>query len=266
MTVWIVAAAISAALAMLTRLGLGWRAEHYCQLESKLQQSLSMDTTRFEVQIREVPDFSGRLSVIPGFLSEDQVAVLEAEVERLAAVERSYVPTHKKGGTVAYAQLIENAPAVTHFYHSASLRRFVSRTVGVEVQPTPLHDQSSLSILVYDQPGDHIDWHYDHNFYRGRHFTVLLPLINKGSDKNGLSHARLSANLNGLIVDVATPANTLVLFEGAKVLHKASPIRAGERRIVISMTFCADPRATFAQAMARRFKDTAFFGVRALWT
>jgi hypothetical protein len=32
----------------------------------------------------------------------------------------------------------------------------------VRVQPTPIHDQSSLSVLFYDRPGDHIGRHYDH--------------------------------------------------------------------------------------------------------
>jgi hypothetical protein len=32
------------------------------------------------------------------------------------------------------------------------------------------------------------------------------------------------------------------------------------------MTYCTDPRATWWQGMARRFKDMAYFGVRALWT
>ena len=32
------------------------------------------------------------------------------------------------------------------------------------------------------------------------------------------------------------------------------------------MTYCADPRANWSQAIARRIKDVAFFGPRALWT
>jgi hypothetical protein len=44
------------------------------------------------------------------------------------------------------------------------------------------------------------------------------------------------------------------------------PIIAGERRVLISMTYCADPRAKWWQEVARRFKDIAFFGPRALWS
>jgi hypothetical protein len=211
-------------------------------------------------------DFSLALATFPEFLEASQLAALKEAVERVAGIERSYLPTHKKGGTIAYETLIAQAPVIAAFYQSAAMCRFVSSVVGVKVQPTPLHDQSSLSVLVYDRPGDHIGWHYDHNFYRGRHFTVLLPIINAGSDANGLSHARLVAKLAGVETEISTPPNKLVIFEGARVVHKVQPIIAGERRVLISMTYCADPRAKWWQEVARRFKDIAFFGPRALWS
>jgi len=44
------------------------------------------------------------------------------------------------------------------------------------------------------------------------------------------------------------------------------PILDGERRLMLSMTYCTDPGATWRQGVSRRMKDTAFFGMRALWT
>jgi hypothetical protein len=35
---------------------------------------------------------------------------------------------------------------------------------------------------------------------------------------------------------------------------------------MLSMTYCTDPGATWRQGVSRRMKDTAFFGMRALWT
>ena len=58
----------------------------------------------------------------------------------------------------------------------------------------------------------------------------------------------------------------MIVFEGAKVRHKVTPIGEGEKRVIWSMTYCADPRNSALQGMARRVKDTAFFGLRALWT
>jgi len=134
------------------------------------------------------------------------------------------------------------------------------------VGPTPINDQSSLSLLFYNKPGDHIGWHYDHNFYRGRHFTLLLAIVNTGQAAHGLSHAVLEARVGGREIGISTAPNTLVVFEGALVQHQVTPIHERERRIMLSMTYCTDPRAQWWQAASRRIKDTAFFGIRALWT
>lgn len=243
------------------------RSRHYRWLRSILTEVQRDGAARpLPFATLQIPSFEQHFATIPDFLPADRFEELRQEAERLASPERSYVPAHKKGGTIAYETLIQRAPAIVGFYHSEAMQRFVSRIVGVPVRPTPLHDQSSLSVLIYDRPGDHIGWHYDHNFYRGRHFTLLLPVVNAGSAPSGLSHARLAARLYDRETPVGTPPNTLVLFEGARVLHKVSPIIEGERRIVISMTYCADPRASLAQSLARRLKDTAFYGIRALWT
>ena len=204
--------------------------------------------------------------MVPDLLPAETFATLKAEAEHLVAPERSFVPTHKKGGTIAYETLIASAPAIVAFYHSADLKDFISRLVGVGVMPTPIHDQSSLSVLFYDKPGDHIGWHYDHNFYRGRHFTVLIAMTNAGRAADGRSHAELMARIAGRELAVSTAPNTAVVFEGARVHHKVTPILAGERRLMLSMTYCTDSRSWWWQGVSRRLKDTAFFGVRALWT
>jgi len=216
--------------------------------------------------VRSLPGFEAGLAVMPDFLPAATFAALAGEAEQLASPERSFVPAHKQGGTVAYETLIAAAPAIVACYHSAGLRDIVSRLVGTPLRPTPINDQSSLSVLVYNKPGDHIGWHYDHNFYRGRHFTVLLAIHNVGRAARGLSHAALKVRLPEREIEISTAANTLVVFEGARVRHMVTPIRDGERRLMLSMTYCTDPRSSWWHGGSRRLKDTAFFGLRALWT
>src|SRR5215470_5260178 len=215
---------------------------------------------------REPPRFADRFAIVPDLLPGRTFAALKVEAERLVAPERSFVPTHKKGGTVAYETLIASAPAIVSLYHCAAFQDFISRLVGVRVQATPINDQSSLSVLFYDKPGDHIGWHYDHNFYRGRHFTVLIMITNVGQTSDGLSHAELRARIGEQEIAVRARPNTVVVFEGAQVRHKVTPVHASEQRLVLSMTYCADPRSWWWQAVSRRLKDTAYFGLRALWT
>ena len=218
-----------------------------------------------QLELAALPSFAARIAWVDGVLESDAFAAVGREVEKLVETERSYLPAHKKGGTVAYSTLRERALPLVEIYHSAAMGELVSSIVGMSVGPTPLHDESSCSVLFYEKPGDHIGWHYDHNFYRGPHFTVLIPVVNRGRE-GGLSSARLMARKRGGEDQIATPPNRIVVFEGAKVRHKVTPMSDGERRVVWSMTYCADPRNSAFQGLARRVKDTAFFGLRALWT
>jgi Phytanoyl-CoA dioxygenase (PhyH) len=259
---------------MLAEIDIGartWRPEHYRGLADRLEQIAKANTFEIgTVAQRPLPPFKDRLAVVPDFLPARSFSALTAEAERLVAPERSFVPTHKQGGTVAYETLIASARTIVACYHAAGLQEFISRLVGARVQPTPIYDQSSLSVLFYNKPGDHIGWHYDHNFYRGRHFTVLLAIDNVGRAEGGLSHAvlraRLGAGVGAREIAISTAPNTLVAFEGALVRHLVTPILAGERRLMLSMTYCTDARSYWWQGLSRRLKDTAFFGIRALWT
>jgi hypothetical protein len=246
------------------------RVSLYRGLEERLSSFADRAPDLCGLAQRELPRFDDLLVTVPDLLPVPAFAALKAEAQRLAAPERSFVPTHKKGGTVAYETLIASAPAIVALYHSRGFQDLISRLVDVAVQPTPINDQSSLSVLVYDKPGDHIGWHYDYNFYRGRHFTVLLMLTNEGRAADGLSHGETRARIGGhdacREIAVRAAPNTLTVFEGARVLHKATPVVADELRLVLSMTYCTDPRAWWWQSVSRRVKDTAYFGIRALWT
>jgi hypothetical protein len=211
------------------------------------------------------PVFSKRLFVGSGVLSDATFQKIISDIESHARTERSYLPTHKKGGAIAYDTLREKIPVIVELYLSDEMQALISRVTGVKVKPTPTTDKSSCSLLVYEEPGDHIGWHFDHNFYRGRHFTILIPIVNRNANGTGLSAARLIAKRGDSEVVIETPPNAIIVFEGAKVRHKVLPIAAGERRVVLSMTYCTDPRNSVVQESMRRVKDTAFFGIRTLW-
>jgi hypothetical protein len=208
---------------------------------------------------------SARIIRVERFLDFGHLDELRAQCEaNRARAERSYIPRHKKGGTLSYEAIHRSAPACLAFYRAQGLRDWLSTVVGERLEPTADHDQSSCSILYYDQPGDHIHWHYDFDFYRGRHFTVLLSLVNRSAE-GGLSAGRLlQRRRSGEVIEWDTSEGVLILFEGARVLHRASPVTEGDRRVMLSMTFCTDPRIHPLKELARRVKDTAYYGPRAL--
>lgn len=261
---------IPVAAGVLAYAGLRWRKRiQYRQLEvdqAALVAKYGGDLRLADELPQPLPDFRDRLAAIPHPVPDATFERLREAALRHRRTERSYVPAHKQGGTIAYEDLHRLAPEIVAFYQSDALRRLCSAVVGTPLVPTPLHDQSSCSLLIYDRPRDHIGWHYDHNFYNGRHFTVLLPLVNRHPQEGRLSSAELVVRQGEDERVLPTPPNTLILFEGARVLHKVTRLGEDELRVILSMTFCTDPRASALKGALRRCKDTAFYGVRALWT
>src|SRR5262249_28036860 len=97
-----------------------------------------------------LPSFAQHLATLDNVLPPDEFSQLVEEVEKLVETERSYLPAHKKGGTVAYETLERYAPNLVELYRSHAWRTLVSDIVGLRIEPTPLHDQSSCSVLFYE--------------------------------------------------------------------------------------------------------------------
>ena len=81
-----------------------------------------------------------------------------------------------------------------------------------------------------------------------------------------MSSAQLVIRQSDQEVMIPTFPNTLIVFEGARVFHKVTRLEENELRVILSMTFCTQPQASLLKGTIRRFKDIAYFGVRALWS
>lgn len=267
------------------------RKSHLDRLASQRPDLIRDTTIQLAATESQLPagQFStDHIARIENFVTPKCLQVLREEaLAHIPDMKRTFIPTHKKGAALSYEKIHTLAPHCLAFYHNAEVQRRVAEITGETIFPTPDQDQSSLSILCYHEPGDHINWHYDHNFYRGRHFTVLLSLVNEGKSEVGSAKAegkestsafrlptsalRLSRGTylrqlpGGGTQDYDTSPNTLIVFEGAKVRHRASPVGPEERRVILSMTYCTDPQISRFKEFVRRVKDTAFFGIRALW-
>jgi hypothetical protein len=272
MLIW-VGAAVAAALAV--TLGL-WQVRHssrtrlYRDLAERRQQLVAGKAPALQAPLPDtalVNEFrKGWIVRTDEFLDDDSLARLREEaLANHHRVVRTYIPLHKKGATVSYEDIHRHCPACLAMYHSEDVLRWVSEVVGQRVWPAGDHDQSANSILFYDQAGAHINWHYDFNYYKGRQFTALLTMVNRAGE-NGYSKSRLQyKDVTGSVQEVDTEVNSLVLFEGARVLHRVSPAEEGDLRVVLSMTFNTEPRISRLGELLRRFKDTAFYGLRVLW-
>ena len=94
---------------------------------------------------------------------------------------------------------------------------------------------------------------------------MLICLINQGADGGASTGTLLWRDLQGGEHEAPLGPGDLVVFEGARIRHKATPLGAGDLRVMLSMTVATDPRIAPGRELIRRVKDTAFYGIRALW-
>ena len=147
---------------------------------------------------------------VPASIIERMVA----EVERVRpAVHRNYIPRHKKGGSVSYYTLVEQAPTILAFYRAPAFIRFLADVTGQPLQPCPDSDPHSCALYFYTEPGDHIGFHFDTSYYKGSRYTVLIGLIERSSSR--LVCQLFKDDPQGRPIDerrLATHPGTLVAF------------------------------------------------------
>ncbi len=145
----------------------------------------------------------------------------------------------RKGNGVSFYNLHRYYNGFIEFYHSNELKVFLQKIFKKIINRPSMNDKSCCSLLIYSKKGDYIDWHYDYSSYYGDRYTILLTLINENSKKTGLSsNTFVYIDNNGVKKEIKCKPNSAIIFQGSKVFHKSTPIDNGEKRILLSMTFC----------------------------
>ena len=203
---------------------------------------------------------------IPRFLPPAAVGPLLDDVRRLEPeVHRSYIPRHKKGGSVSHYAIAADGPALLAFYRSERFRRFLGGLVRADLDLCPDEDPHACALYFYTEAGDHIGYHYDTSYYKGARYTVLVGLV---QDSASRLQCRLHTRQPGhgpRDLQVATEPGSMVIFNGDKVYHGVSPCGGGERRVVFTMEYVTSREMGTAQRLFSNLKDAfTYFGVRAL--
>ena len=125
---------------------------------------------------------------------------------------------------------------------SEFLEKVQSKTGIANLQFVPEADTNRLSLLYYKDEGDGIDWHVDGTIYLGDRWAGILTVVEDIKE----SEAKLELKPNGkpATFPVEKMENTLVLFQGDQVQHRARPMLMDEERIVISLLFSTNPTRT----------------------
>lgn len=143
----------------------------------------------------------------------------------------------RKAITVKASNLEKNV-IVKELYYSSAFMNIIKGITNMHLENVSCKDEASMNLLVYNRPNDFISWHRDPNHYVGRRLTVLLSLVNENNLTKELSMSELQYMQNGESKSIKMPPNSMLIFDGSKINHRATSIGKGDTRIVLSFTYC----------------------------
>jgi hypothetical protein len=206
----------------------------------------------------------GSFLYITDFLPAEVTARLVAGVTAVeGAVNRNYLPGHKQGGSVSRHTLDDLAPYIAQLYRSPALLQCLARLAGEPLQLSPPDDPHAYALYFYTRAGDHIGWHYDTSYYRGRRYTLLLGVIDDSSCRLEYELHTREPHVPTVSGSMRYPPGALVFFDGDKLKHRITPAREAERRVSLTFEYVTDPRMHGWWRLISNMKDAvAYFGLR----
>jgi hypothetical protein len=158
------------------------------------------------------------------------------------------------------------APAITAVYHSEELLQFLRRIAGAQMQECPPNDPHRCAFYAYTEEGDHMGFHYDTSYYKDRRWTLLVGFQDDSSSRL-LCHLHTKQPGHEVEkLELKMTPGMLVLFNGDKVYHSVSPVKAGETRYVVSMQFVTSGEMNPFMRFISNMKDAVgYFGLRGVF-
>lgn len=170
---------------------------------------------------------------------------------KLTSLFNCAIPS-KSGSIITTSIINKEFPEFINYYQT-ELCNIISNEINIKLKPTPLNYQTSCCILIYEKEGDWINWHYDYNYYKGRFFTVLIPLTNKKTC------TKFQYKINNEIKQVDL-VDESIIFEGDFLYHNASKICKNELRCILSLQYVTDDEINYFNKMRIKIKDIAYTG------
>lgn len=171
-------------------------------------------------------------------------------------------PGIKKGGSISRFDLDRLAPAFGELYRLPALAQYLDQITGRKLLPCPPADPHTYALYYYTEEGDHIGWHYDTSYYRGKRYTVLIGLVDRSDSRleYRLPPAAGAENA-GKTRELAITPGMLVLF-GDKLHHRVTPIGANQKRVVLTLEYVTDTSMSPWWRFVSYMKDSfVYFGL-----
>jgi len=220
----------------------------------------TLDEETLRGQYRE----QGSFMFVPEFLPADFTARLVAAVDAvMPVVNRNFLPGHKQGGSVSRHSIDELAPFIAQLYRAPALLSWLSALTGDRLQLSPADDPHAYALYFYSRPGDHIGWHYDTSYYRGRRYTLLLGVVDRSSCRLDYELHTKEPGRAAQPGSVQIPPGGLVFFDGDKLRHRISALGENEFRVSLTFEYVTNQTMNPWWRFVSNMKDAiAYFGFR----
>jgi len=206
--------------------------------------------------------------VVEDFLPADVLKQWDTQFEQLRPhVHRNFIPKHKKGGSVAYSEVRQMAPTITDVYHDPAFINFLQQIVEARINECPDSDPHRCALYSYTEEGDHIGWHYDTSYYKDRRWTVLAGFQDRSSSRLLCELHTRNPGHEIVKLELQIKPGMLVIFNGDKVRHCVTPVKAGESRHIVSMQYVTNGDMNPFMRFVSNMKDAiAYFGFKGVFT
>ena len=206
----------------------------------------------------------GELVVLEDLVPRAICARALAEIDR-ARPTRSRVPWVRSAQHVGWRALQRGAPTAAAIYRSRVFVDWMTELVGRPMLLKDPEDDHACATYEYERAGDGMQFHYDTcGCDEGASYTQLLSLHDRSTQRLIVDlHTRDDGPVERRLIQ--TLAGTLVVFCGSRVWHGVSPLGAGERRVILSMSYASDPTMPPWRRLYENVKDAIlYFGPSAL--
>jgi len=233
---------------------------------SRIEQAFAEKLVRYDPsKLAEEFEEQAGLLVLDDFLPKVVLEDLLREFEEVRGeIHRNFVPGQKKGGSVSRHILDRVTAVYPKVYTSKVLREFLNELTGEALLSCPPSDPHTYALYCYQEPGDHIGWHYDTSFYKGRRFTMLFGLVENESCLLECQLYKDDPNRDTLPLEVVVRPGTMVIFDGDVLWHRVTPMAENDgERILLTTEYVTDTRMNPIRRLISNVKDAAaYFGFR----
>lgn len=225
----------------------------------------ALDVERLHREYWDQNEFLFIRQFLPRAFVEQALVPLAQRVK--GQLNRNYIPGHKKGGSVSYYTVQQQAPGFLDLYRSEPFRAFLSRLVDAPLMLCPDNDPHSCALYYYTEPGDHIGFHYDTSYYKGARYTILMGLVDRSTQcKLVCELFKDHPTIAPRHLELVTEPGDLVMFNGDKLWHAVTPLGEGEERIALTMEYVTNPEMGSVMRLYSNLKDSfAYFGLRTVF-